>query len=138
MSDLYLGGEPLSNSNANFLQPGGIFPGGGSAYFQTTLNPGDPTYINNPPGVGRNVFRGPKYRSLDLSIIKRFRLDGFLGMQEGAGLDLRANFFNVLNQLNLDNFQFGDDSTFADRSQFGRAQRALAGRTAELQIRFNF
>jgi hypothetical protein len=134
----YLGGQPLSNSNSNFLSSTGLFPGGGSAFFQTTLNPGDPTYLNNPPGVGRNVFRGPKYRSLDLSLVKRFRLDNLFGMREGAGLDLRANFFNVLNQLNLANFGFGDDSTFADRSQFGKAQSALAGRTVELQIRFNF
>ncbi len=134
----YLGGEPLSNSNDNFLSPGGIFPGGGSTYFQTTLNPGDPTYLNNPPGVGRNVFRGPKYRSLDLSVIKRFRLNGLWKLSEGSGLDLRANFFNVFNQLNLGNFGFGDDSTFADRSQFGRAFSALSGRTVELQVRFNF
>ena len=134
----YLGGEPLANTNDNFLSPQGIFPGGGSAFFQTSLNPGDPTYLNNPPGVGRNVYRGPKYRSMDISLIKRFRLDGLLWMKEGAGLDLRANFFNIFNQLNLDNFQFGDDSTFADRSQFGRAQRALAGRTVEFQARFNF
>ncbi|HEY8563283.1 MAG TPA: TonB-dependent receptor [Pyrinomonadaceae bacterium] len=134
----YFGGEPLPNTNENFLSPTGIFPGGGGAYFQTTLNPGDPTYLNNPPGVGRNVFRGPKYRALDLSLVKRFRLDNLFGMSEGAGLDLRANFFNIFNQLNLDNFAFGDDATFADRSQFGRAQRALAGRTVELQIRFNF
>lgn len=134
----YLGGTPLSNSNENFQLPGGIFPGGGGAYFQTGLNPGDPTYLNNPPGIGRNVFRGPKYRALDLSIVKRFGLGGLFGMREGAGLDLRANFFNIFNQLNYDNFAFGDDSTFADRAQFGRPQRALAGRTVELQVRFNF
>ena len=134
----YLGGEPLENTNENFLLPQGIFPGGGSAYFQTTLNPGEPTHLNNPPGVGRNVYRGPRYRSLDLSLAKRFRFDGLLGMPEGSGLELRANFFNVFNHLNFDNFQFGDDSTFADRSQFGRPQRALAGRTIELQARFNF
>jgi hypothetical protein len=134
----YLGGMPLSNSNENFLSAGGIFPGGGANYFQTGLNSGDPTYLNNPPGVGRNVFRGPKYRALDLSIVKRFRLSGLLGMGESAGLDLRANFFNIFNQLNLANFGFGDDSTFADRSQFGKAQNALAGRTVELQVRFNF
>lgn len=149
----YFGTAPLANTNANFLN-GGIFPnniipgadcnnavGGCSRYFLTTLHrdsTNTPTYLLNPPGVGRNVFRGPTYRSMDLSLIKRFRLDGLLGMREGSGLDLRANFFNVFNQLNLDNFQFGDDSTFADRGQFGKAQRALAGRTVELQIRFNF
>jgi hypothetical protein len=88
--------------------------------------------------VGRNVYRGPKYRALDISLIKRFRINGLWRLKEGAGIDLRANFFNIFNQLNLDNFGFGDDSTFADRSQFGKAQRALAGRTVELQVRFNF
>lgn len=144
----YSGLEPLDNTNENFLGAG-IFPGtfvggncgaapGCNTAFRTFLNPGPETYINNPPGIGRNVFRGPKYRSLDISLIKRFRLDGFLGMTEGAGLDLRANFFNIFNQLNLDNFQFGDSSTYVDRSQFGRAERGLAGRTVELQARFNF
>ncbi len=134
----YFGGAPLANTNDNFLSPQGIFPGGGSAYFQTTLNPGEPDYFNNPPGVGRNVFRGPKYRAFDLSIIKRFKLNGLLGLNEGTGLDLRANIFNLFNQLNLGNFGFGDDSTFADRGQFGKATTGLAGRTVELQVRFNF
>jgi len=102
-------------------------------------NAGTPTYLTNPPGIGRNVFRGPKYTALDISLVKRFRLDGLGGwLAEGSGLDLRANFFNIFNQLNLDNFQFGDDSTFVDRAQFGKAQRGLAGRTVELQVRFNF
>lgn len=134
----YFGGTPLANTNDNFLSNQGIFPGGGSAYFQTTLNPGEPDYFNNPPGVGRNVFRGPKYRAFDLSIIKRFKLNGLLGLNEGTGLDLRANIFNLFNQLNLGNFGFGDDSTFADRAQFGKATTGLAGRTVELQVRFNF
>lgn len=156
----YFGGQPLSNSNANFLGAG-IFPDIGPVvtvpgtclrrnnyFIVSTLplatnppacnNAGTPTYLVNPPGIGRNVFRGPKYRALDISLVKRFRLDGLAWFTEGAGLDLRANFFNIFNQLNLDNFQFGDDSTFVDRAQFGKAQRALAGRTVELQVRFNF
>lgn len=156
----YLGGQPLNNSNANLLS--GLFPNIGpvvtdpgtclrhnnifivSVYPLPTNPPdcnmsgGTPTYLLNPPAIGRNVFRGPKYRSMDLSIVKRFRMNGLWRLQEGAGLDLRANFFNIFNQLNLDNFQFGDDSTFVDRAQFGKAQRALAGRTVEFQARFNF
>ena len=144
----YSGLEPLANTNSNFLGAG-IFPGtfvggncevspGCNTAFRTFLNPGPATYQNNPPGVGRNVFRGPKYSSLDMSLVKRFRFNGLLGMTEGAGLDLRANFFNILNQLNLDNFQFGDSSTYVDRSQFGRAERGLAGRVVEFQVRLNF
>jgi hypothetical protein len=157
----FLGGQPRSNSNDNLLT-GGLFPDIGPVftvpgtcirrnnYFIVSVNPiatnppdcnnaGTPTYLVNPPGIGRNVFRGPKYRALDISLVKRFRLGGLGGwLEEGAGVDLRANFFNIFNQLNLDNFQFGDDSTFVDRAQFGKAQRALAGRTVELQVRFNF
>ena len=65
-------------------------------------------------------------------------MDGLLGMKEGAGLDLRANFFNIFNQLNLDNFQFGDDSSCGDRAFVGMAERALAGRTVEVLVRCNF
>jgi hypothetical protein len=148
---VFFGGQPLANTNDNFLTTGilpnnlipgaqcnnpGSFPGGCSTYFLTTV--GDINYLANPPGVGRNVFRGPKYRALDISVVKRFRLGGVWKLKEGAGIDLRANFFNIFNQLNLANFGFGDDNTFADRSQFGKALNALAGRTAELQIRFNF
>lgn len=141
------GFQALGNTNDNFLGTG-IFPGtfvggncgappGCNTAFATYIN-GDPSYLANPPAIGRNTFRGPKYRSMDLSLVKRFRLDGLLGMREGAGLDLRANFFNVFNQLNLGNFGFGDDNTFADRPAFGKALNALAGRTVELQVRFNF
>lgn len=153
----FSGDEQLANTNENFLTTG-IFPNnlilnaqgnrvdcniapGCSNYFNTVFNRdanGTPTYLVNPPGIGRNVFRGPKYRALDISIVKRFRLGGLFGMQEGAGLDLRANFFNVFNQLNLDNFGFGDSSTYVDRAQFGKAERGLAGRVVELQVRFNF
>jgi outer membrane receptor protein involved in Fe transport len=144
----YNGLGQSSNTNADFLGDG-VFAGaflpntncgqapGCNSGFATYIN-GDPSYLANPPAIGRNTFRGPKYRSMDLSVVKRFRLDGLPGLREGAGLDLRANFFNVFNQLNLANFGFGDDNTFADRSAFGKALNGLAGRTVELQARFNF
>jgi hypothetical protein len=143
----YTGLGQVSNNNSDFLGAG-VFPGAfiggncgpptGCNTGFTTFTNGDPSYLANPPAIGRNTFRGPKYRAMDLSIVKRFRLDGLPGLKEGAGLDLRANFFNVFNQLNLANFGFGDDNTFADRSAFGKALNGLAGRTVELQARFNF
>lgn len=142
----YTGLGQVSNNNSDFLGAG-VFPGafiGGNCGPPTGCNTGFTTftngqnYLDNPPAIGRNTFRGPKYRAMDLSIIKRFRLDGLPGMREGAGLDLRANFFNVFNQLNLANFGFGDNNTFADRPDFGKALNGLAGRTVELQARFNF
>ena len=47
-----------------------------------------------------------------------------------------ANAFNVFNNMNLANFGFF--SPTVDNPDFGRAERALAGRVVELQARFNF
>jgi hypothetical protein len=47
--------------------------------------------------VGRNVLRGPRQSNVDLSIIKRFRID------ESKNIELRAEFFNLFNQVNLAN-----------------------------------
>ena len=133
----FLGGEPLNNTNANFLKPGGIFPGGGATYFSTSINEnGSPFAIR--PGIGRNVFRGPRYTDLDMSFIKEFGLPnlGFLG--ENAKIDMRFNFFNILNTLNLTPFNSNTDPTRVQLVQFGTATSALAGRTGEFQIRFSF
>ena len=47
--------------------------------------------------VGRNVLRGPRQSNVDFSIIKRFRID------ESKNIELRAEFFNLFNQVNLSN-----------------------------------
>ncbi len=132
----FFGRQPLSNTNDNFLQPGGIFPGGGSAYFSTTTNGDDPRL--NPPGIGRNRFRGPRYFATDVSLVKRFGLPnaGFLG--ENASVDVRFNFFNIFNNLNLAPFKSADASTRVNLATFGVPTEALAGRTGEFQIRFSF
>ena len=130
----YFGGQPLSNSNSNFLQPGGIFPGGGPAYFSTTTNGNDP--FLNRPGIGRNRFRGPKYFATDIAVAKDFGLGAWGG--ERASLNVRFNFFNVFNQLNLSPFNSNTDSTRVQSNRFGTATSALAGRTGEFQIRLSF
>ena len=133
----YFGGQPLSNTNENFLRPGGIFPGGGSAYFSTSIpENGSPFAIR--PGIGRNVFRGPKYNNLDMAFAKQFGLPttGFWG--ESAKIDVRMNFFNILNTLNLAPFNSSTDPTRIQLSTFGTATGALAGRTGEIQVRFSF
>ena len=83
--------------------------------------------------------------------MKQTRLPSFLG--ESASLELRANFFNVFNKLNLTPFAFGSDAVtlgFFDTQgpaqpgvlnnnpRFGRATSGLAGRVVELQARFRF
>lgn len=137
----FFGKGPASNTNDNFLRPGGIFPGGGATYFSTTVNvdsTGTPTFQLNPPGIGRNVFRGPKYFSVDLSLAKRFGLPSFGVLGERAGLDLRFNFFNAFNKLNLVPFQAGSGGVFVNRPTFGEPDGALAGRVIEFQARFSF
>jgi hypothetical protein len=125
----YFGGALNDTSNDAFLRQFGNFPGGGLVYF-------DP---NNPngallPGIGRNSFRGPRYFGVDLSIGKRTGMPAFLG--EGTYLEVKANLFNVFNNLNL--APFGFFSPTVDSPDFGRAQNGLAGRVVELQARFNF
>lgn len=138
----YNGNQPSANSNENFLRPNGIFPGGGSAYFGTTIN-SDNSYLANPPAIGRNSFRGPKYFNVDMSIAKRFGMPSAFG--ETSNLELRANFFNVFNTLNLAPFQFGDNrgnttvrGPEVTDSNFGEPVSGLAGRVVEFQARFRF
>ena len=124
----YTGPSDLPSSNDAFIS--GIFGANGASLF--TIIPGA------PPGIGRNSFRGPKYFDTDISLVKQVRLNGFLGMGEGANFEFRANFFNVFNQLNLASFAFDSNSAHIDRADFGKATTGLAGRVVELQGRFRF
>lgn len=128
----YFGGALDDTSDRAFIRPGGNFPGGGALFFDTT-KPG-----NRVPGIGRNVFRGPRYSNIDLSLVKRIGLPSYSILREGAGLELRANLFNAFNNLNLAPFGFFSPSTDVRNVNFGRATAGLAGRVIELQARFNF
>jgi len=147
---VYLGGAGNSTSNSTFLSPGGNFPNNRipgtqnancrevncSNYFLTTINGN--LLSGNPPGIGRNSFRGPRYFNVDLSLSKRFDLPKGFRLSESTGLDLRVNLFNAFNNLNLASFGFADPSTVITDSRFGQATRGLAGRVVELQARFSF
>ncbi|MBV8731906.1 MAG: Plug domain-containing protein [Acidobacteriia bacterium] len=124
---VYYGGAGHSESNAAFMR-GGDFPLGGAAYFDTT--------DSGPPGIGRNSWRGPHFFQTDLSFAKKTRFPFFFG--ETANLELRANFFNIFNQLNLTPLTFGGAGTHADQPFFGESSGALAGRVIELQARVSF
>jgi hypothetical protein len=133
----YFGGAGDDSSDDAFIT-GSNFPGGGSTFFDATVV-GDPPSIElNPPGIGRNSFRGPKYSSLDLSFIKSTGLPTLPGLGEGARLELRANFFNAFNQLNLAPIGFFDAGANITDPNFGRSSAGLAGRVIELQARFSF
>ena len=154
----FLGGSGNSSSNNTFLTGNGNFtgsfisgrncidsPGGCNNIFLTTLNRvnGQATFLANPPGIGRNGFRGPRYFNVDLTLGKRFNLPKGFSLSETTGLDLRVNLFNAFNKLNLANFGFASDSTRINNgdqpnTSFGRATSGLSGRVVELQARFSF
>jgi len=123
---VYYGGAGKSQSTSAY-QTGSNFPNGGAAYFDIKTV--------GPPGIGRNSFRGPRFFQTDLSFAKNTHLPWF---KESSNLELRANFFNIFNQLNLTPFSFNDAGTHPDNVFFGTASSALAGRVVELQARFSF
>ncbi|HVF50580.1 MAG TPA: TonB-dependent receptor [Pyrinomonadaceae bacterium] len=130
----YFGGVLQNPSNQDFIN--GIFPRdaahprGGPDYFDTVTR--------GPAGIGRNVFRGPRYFVIDLSLVKATALPNILWLGEAANLQLRANFFNAFNTLNLEPFRGVTPNVDIGNPVFGRATGALAGRVIELQARFSF
>jgi hypothetical protein len=140
---IYTGPDKIDTSNVAFIN-GTNFPGGGAPFF-TVFEQADGTVA--PPGIGRNVFRGPSYFNVDFSLVKETRMPKFMG--EGSNLELRANFFNVFNKLNLGTFNFGSEparignyntttGVLSNNPNFGRATTGLSGRVVELQARFRF
>ncbi|MFV0388614.1 MAG: TonB-dependent receptor domain-containing protein [Pyrinomonadaceae bacterium] len=142
----WYGTHPLTNDNSNFLN--GVFPDnrivgancatgtGCSNYFLTTKNGN--YYEDNVPGIGRNVFRGPRYFNVDLAIAKFWSLPATSFLGEAAKVEVRANFFNLFNNLNFTTFTAGSSSTRIDNVNFGMATSAYAGRVGEVQVRFSF
>ena len=123
----YFGGAGHDSSNEAFMT-GSNFVNGGPTYFNTTGG--------GPPGIGRNSFRGPHYFQTDLSFVKSTRLPFFFS--ESSTLELRANFFNLFNQLNLQPFGFSGGGTHPENTFFGISPGGLGGRVVELQARFSF
>jgi Carboxypeptidase regulatory-like domain len=149
----YLGGALSDHSNHQLEQQLGDFPNGPTAYFTPpalTVN-GIPPF----PGVGRNFLRGPRYSDLDFTMSKGFGLPAAPVLGENARLEIRLNFYNLLNEVNLGPIgnQYigtillnamtgvqtnptpanGQAARTFDQSGFG-----LAGRVIEAQARFSF
>jgi len=85
------------------------------------------------PGVARNAFTGPGYFGFDATLSKSFGLPKLPVMGENGKLEVRANFYNLFNKMNLNNIQADVTS-----GHFGEAQNGLGGRVVEMQARFNF
>lgn len=141
----YLGGASGDHSNDAFRRDGGDFPNGPAAYFTPpSFTPGPsfdsiiagatPGPIPGLPGIARNAFTGPRYFDIDATLSKSFGLPNMKVLGENAKFEIRANFFNLFNKLNLTNIQ----TDLGDLQHFGQAQNALGSRTIEMQARFSF
>jgi hypothetical protein len=142
----YLGGAGHDYSNDAFKSGHGVgngvnknFPNGGLAYFTPPAWTPGPTVpatgavLPQTPGIRRNSWTGPGYRDVDATISKNFGLPYW--KREGAGIEVRADAFNVLNNLN---FNPTSVSTNITSTNFGQATSALGSRTMTLQARFQF
>lgn len=83
--------------------------------------------LNTPGNAPRNSAWGPRYANVDVSLVKRFRVD------DSRYFDFRAEAFNVLNstRFRLPNGSFGGSS-------FGIINDAYDPRIVQLALRFAF
>jgi hypothetical protein len=135
----FLGGAGTSTSDDAF-KTGSNFPKGGSAYFTvptfTAFN--GPAFGNaNPqaPGVHRNSFNGPGYKSVDMTLAKAFGLPRIPGLGENAKFEFRVDAYNLFNNLN---FKPDTISNNIANANFGQITQALGGRVLTLGARFSF
>ncbi len=141
-NDAYKQGKP----NLNFPQAGADQPyftnpnngvntvvsGFGPGGFTTTTTYTLPTL----PGVSRNTFTGPGYLDFDATLAKAFGFHPGRFVGEHAALEIRADAFNLFNNVNLTPNSV--DTNYQNSATFGQAGAALSGRTVNLQARFSF
>jgi len=131
----YTGGKIANPSKQNWQN--GVFPNP-AASFPGAANP-VPAGTFGPGCRCRNIFVGPGYTDVDLSFGKNFRFPTSRILGEQAGLELRANFFNAFNILNLESLAPASSPTdITNTGQFGRPTDGLSGRVIEFQARFSF
>ncbi|HKT45894.1 MAG TPA: TonB-dependent receptor [Candidatus Acidoferrales bacterium] len=141
--DSYCPDMPLTYAGGMIANPSkqqwenGVFPDP-AASFPGATNPVTPGTFG--PGCRcRNIFAGPGYTSVDLSFGKNFSLPRTRLFGESAKLELRSNFFNAFNILNLEPLAPATAPTdITNTGQFGRPLDGLSGRVIEFQARFSF
>jgi hypothetical protein len=87
------------------------------------------------PGLARNSFVGPGYKDLDASLTKAFGLPNMRVLGDNAKLEIRADFFNLFNNTNLDARAIQSNIT---ATNFGQDTTILGSRTVSFQARFAF
>lgn len=142
----YFGGVTPSPSKQDFIN--GVFPTCTSVNGQVTAAscPDFDVATRGPGCRCRNIFTGPGFTQVDMTVGKDFVLPRMAFFGEGSKLAIRANFFNIFNILNLTPLIPATASTDIinngpagnDTGQFGRSSDGLAGRVIEFQARLSF
>jgi hypothetical protein len=101
--------------------------GASGGYFDKTAyaTPANGVYGNS----GRNSLLGPSYFGTDMSLAKNFP---FLS-REGSRVQFRADFFNLLNNVN-----FNGPTSASNSSSFGKITSANNARQVQLALRLDF
>jgi hypothetical protein len=82
--------------------------------------------------LGRNTFQGPGYANTNFALLKNTKIPWFVG-KEGANLQLRGEFFNAFNRVNLT----GLDSNTADAT-FGQTTSTYGARNIQVGLKLTF
>jgi hypothetical protein len=125
------------------------FHGNATSYFlppSYVIGPTFPAFGAVPaPGIRRNTLNGPNYFDVDASLSKAFGVPNNRVLGENARFEIRADFYNIFNKLNLDLTSIdptlgfvAPDGTVTPNSDFGVIHKALGSRTIQLQARFSF
>jgi hypothetical protein len=132
----YTGGVIANPSKQEWIN--GVFPNPQASFPGAATIP-PPTSTLGPGCRCRNIFTGPGYTSVDMTLGKAFALPHWAFFGDGSKLEIRANAFNVFNILNLTPLIPATSSTdIVNGGQFGRSSDGLAGRVIEFQARLNF
>lgn len=117
---------PNGTGGENYFTPPAYTSAPNSAAF-TTEFPAPPSVME------RNSFNGPRYQSVNTSLAKNFRLPEARVIGDNAGIEFRADAYNLFNETNLTG-----PTTSIVSTNFGQSGGALAGRIIEMQARFSF
>ena len=123
---------PVNDPNFPFTPSGPFWVGSGAS--RRLVVPFDPS----APIVGRSTVRGPSEFNVDLGVARRFTIRGRLG------LTIRAEMFNALNHVNLNNPNTAltvterDGNAVFTGTNFGLITSAKSARFVQLVGRIDF
>jgi hypothetical protein len=125
------------NGKIYFINPAVINPttGQASGGFGTTPFAGQVFFNTNPGETGnmaRNVIDGPKYFNINAALLKNIRFG------ERMRLQLRAEAFNLLNNVNYTFGTAGEQRQAITSTTFGQVTDTTAPRRMQFALRFEF